>query len=49
VAGFAQAQCAKYRGWFAAALLMDWIAFFQCRKREFLDPARSYPGLDVPP
>jgi len=29
LAGFAQAQCAKYRGWDAAALLMDWIAFFQ--------------------
>ena len=28
VAGFAQAQCAKYRGWDAAAFLMEWIAFF---------------------
>jgi hypothetical protein len=29
IAGFAQAQCAKYRGWDAAACLIDWIAFFQ--------------------
>ena len=29
VAGFAQAQCAKYLGWDAAACLIDWVAFFQ--------------------
>ena len=29
IAGFAQAQCAKYLGWDAAACLIDWIAFFQ--------------------